>query len=318
MSFWTKRNVFVTGATGFVGAHLTKTLVEQGTNVICLQRDAVRSDALDLFNLRQRVTVIQGALEDYNLMERILNEYEIDAVFHLAAQADVRVSVADPALDAAINVLGTIRVLEGARQAGAAKVVFAASGGTLYGEPDASALPLRETQERNPGSPYGVSKMTGIDYLDCYQRLHGQDYAALALANVFGPRQDPHGEAGVVAIFAGRLLAGEPCTVFGTGEQTRDFVYVTDVADAFVRAGDRGSGVMNIGTGVETSVNTLYRAMAAAAGGPPDPVLAAARPGELDRSALDSSRAREQLDWSPQVDLQTGVQAVIDWSRRPD
>ena len=310
----------ITGGAGFIGSTLVDRLVDRGDDVLVVDDlssgresnlDAARAAAGD--RLRLEVCDIRD-----ERTTGVIANHQPDVVFHLAAQADVRVSVADPALDAAINVLGTIRVLEGARQAGAAKVVFAASGGTLYGEPDASALPLRETQERNPGSPYGVSKMTGIDYLDCYQRLHGQDYAALALANVFGPRQDPHGEAGVVAIFAGRLLAGEPCTVFGTGEQTRDFVYVTDVADAFVRAGDRGSGVMNIGTGVETSVNTLYRAMAAAAGGPPDPVLAAARPGELDRSALDSSRAREQLDWSPQVDLQTGVQAVIDWSRRPD
>jgi len=310
----------ITGGAGFIGSTLADRLVDRGDDVLVVDDlssgqesnlDAARAAAGD--RLRLEVCDIRD-----ERTTGVIANHQPDVVFHLAAQADVRVSVADPALDAAINVLGTIRVLEGARQAGAAKVVFAASGGTLYGEPDASALPLRETQERNPGSPYGVSKMTGIDYLDCYQRLHGQDYAALALANVFGPRQDPHGEAGVVAIFAGRLLAGEPCTVFGTGEQTRDFVYVTDVADAFVRAGDRGSGVMNIGTGVETSVNTLYRAMAAAAGGPPDPVLAAARPGELDRSALDSSRAREQLDWSPQVDLQTGVQAVIDWSRRPD
>ncbi len=160
--------------------------------------------------------------------------------------------------DADVNILGTLRVLEGARAGGTARVVFAASGGTLYGEPDASELPVKESHPQRPLSPYGVSKKAAIDYLVAYRELHALEFCALALANVYGPRQDPHGEAGVVAIFADELLRGEPVTIFGDGEQTRDFVYVDDVVDAFVRAATRGGGlVLNIGTGREMSVNEL-------------------------------------------------------------
>ena len=188
-------------------------------------------------------------------------------VFHLAAQADVRVSVARPAFDAEVNVIGSLNVLEGARVGGTRKVVFASSGGTIYGEPAPADLPVKESHPQQPLSPYGVAKRVVTDYLHVYRELHSIEFTSLAMANIYGPRQDPHGEAGVVAIFAGLLLAGKPCTIFGDGEQTRDFVYVDDAVDAFVRAADRGSGLLcNIGTGVETSVNELYDAMAAAAG----------------------------------------------------
>jgi UDP-glucose 4-epimerase len=239
-----------------------------------------------------------------------------EVVFHLAAQIDVRVSVSDPALDARINVLGTLNVLEGARRAGSRKVVFASSGGTIYGDVDAEDLPVTEAHPQHPVAPYGVSKKVATDYLHAYRELHQLEYTSLALANVYGPRQDPHGEAGVVAIFAGKLLAGERCKVFGTGEQTRDYVYVDDVADAFVRAADRGSGLLcNIGTGTETSVNELYRSMADNAGVADEPEYAPARVGELDRSCLDASRAKLHLGWEPFTDLDTGTGAVIDWFR---
>ena len=184
-------------------------------------------------------------------------------VFHLAAQADVRVSVSQPVFDAEVNVIGSLNIMEGARQAGSRKVVFASSGGTIYGAPDPADLPVDESHPQHPISPYGVAKKVVGDYLYAYRELHALEFAALAMANVYGPRQDPHGEAGVVAIFAGHLLADEACTIFGDGTQTRDYVYVDDVVDAFVRAADRGSGLLaNIGTGVETSVNDLYASMA--------------------------------------------------------
>jgi len=237
-------------------------------------------------------------------------------VYHLAAQADVRVSVNNPVLDAQINVIGTLHVLEGARRAGARKIVAASSGGTIYGEPLASALPVDELYPQHPVSPYGVSKKVLGDYMFAYRALHQLDFTALALANVYGPRQDPHGEAGVVAIFAGLLLTAKPCTVFGSGEQTRDFVYVADVADAFIRAAERGGGlIINIGTGVETSVNSLYRAMADAAGVAADAVRAPARAGELDRSALAIALARSELGWQPRTTLEDGSRAVLDWFR---
>lgn len=240
-----------------------------------------------------------------------------EVVFHLAAQADVRVSVARPVFDAEVNVLGSLHVLEGARAAGARKVVFASSGGTIYGEPSGDDLPVRESHPQRPLSPYGVAKKVVGDYLHAYRQLHELEYVALALANVYGPRQDPHGEAGVVAIFAGRLLAGAACTIFGDGEQTRDYVYVDDVVDAFVRAAGRGSGLLaNVGTGVETSVNDLYATMAAAMGVDRPALHAPGRPGELRRSALDVSRARLHLGWSPWTTLPEGVAQVLDWFRR--
>jgi UDP-glucose 4-epimerase len=237
-----------------------------------------------------------------------------EVVFHLAAQADVRVSVARPVFDAEVNILGSLNVLEGARASGARKVVFASSGGTIYGDPPPSDLPLRESQPQTPLAPYGVAKKAVGDYLHAYRELHDMEYTALALANVYGPRQDPHGEAGVVAIFAGRLLAGEPCTVFGTGEQTRDFVFVDDVVDAFVRAADKGSGLLcNIGTGAETSVNLLYRTMADAVGSTAAAVLAPQRQGELDRSCLVPGRAGIHLGWKPWTSLADGVAATLRW-----
>jgi UDP-glucose 4-epimerase len=240
-----------------------------------------------------------------------------EVVFHLAAQADVRVSVTDPVFDADVNVLGTLRVLEGARQAHAGRVVFAASGGTLYGEPDASELPLAESLPHRPLSPYGVSKKAGIDYLVAYRELHSLEFSALALGNVYGPRQDPHGEAGVVAIFAERLVTGQPTIIFGDGTQTRDFVYVDDVVDAFVRGATKGGGLLcNIGTGAETSVNDLYREMAAQAGVDTPAEYRPKRAGELFRSSLDPTRAGIQLGWSSWTELGAGTAAVLEFVRR--
>ncbi len=237
-----------------------------------------------------------------------------EVVFHLAAQADVRVSVARPVFDAEVNILGSLQVLEGARAAGTRKVVFASSGGTIYGDPDPSELPVKESHPQRPVSPYGVAKKVVGDYLSAYRELHSLEYTALALANVYGPRQDPHGEAGVVAIFAGRLLAGQPCTIFGDGDQTRDFVYVDDVVDAFARAADRGSGlVINIGTGRETSVNDLYDTMAARGRGHP---AAGLRPGPARRAAPQRPRpgpGRHPPGLEAVDDPGRGTGAVLDY-----
>ena len=308
----------VTGGAGFIGSTLVDQLVAAGHSVTVIDNFSSGS-AENLEQAREqagsRLVIHDGDIRDAQTITTI-GEAQPDVVYHLAAQADVRVSVTNPVLDAQINVIGTLHVLEGARRAGARKVVAASSGGTIYGEPLPSALPVDELYPQHPVSPYGVSKKVLGDYMFAYRALHDLDFTALALANVYGPRQDPHGEAGVVAIFAGLLLTGKPCTVFGSGEQTRDFVYVTDVADAFVRAAERGGGfVINIGTGVETSVNTLYRAMADAAGTADEPVRAAARAGELDRSALAITRARQELAWEPQVSLADGTRAVLEWFR---
>lgn len=306
----------VTGGAGFIGSTLVDRLVGEGHEVVVIDDlSSGKEQNLSDASSAGRVELVVGDVRDEETTEVIVR-HAPEVVYHLAAQADVRVSVADPVLDAGINVIGTLRVLEGARRAGTAKVVFASSGGTIYGEPDPSVLPVDESHPQRPVSPYGVAKKVGSDYLFAYAALHGTAWTSLALANVYGPRQDPHGEAGVVAIFAGKLLGGEPCTIFGDGDQTRDFVYVGDVADAFVRAGAVGVAdglLINIGTGAETSVNELYTAMAEAAGVGAEPVYAPPRAGELARSALDNALARQELGWEPQVELAEGSRLVLDW-----
>ncbi|HLW44981.1 MAG TPA: NAD-dependent epimerase/dehydratase family protein, partial [Acidimicrobiales bacterium] len=237
-------------------------------------------------------------------------------IFHLAAQVDVRTSVTDPVFDAEVNVIGSLRVLEGARAAGTDRVVFAASVG-LYGEPDVAELPVRESHPHRPLSPYGVAKEAVIDYLVAYRELHALEFCALALGNVYGPRQHPRGEAGVVAIFAQALATGTPVTVFGDGSQTRDYVYVDDVVDAFARAATRGGGlVCNVGTGRETSVDELLATMGRVAGVDPEVRYGPARPGEILRSALDPTRAAIHLGWRPWTSLEAGTAVVIEEARR--
>ena len=237
-----------------------------------------------------------------------------EMIFHLAAQADVRVSVENPAFDADVNILGSLHLCQAALAAGTRKIVFAGSGGTLYGTPE--ALPVAETHSRRPISPYGVAKKAVGDYLHYYRQIQGLDYTVLALANVYGPRQNPHGEAGVVAIFAGRLLAGETPTIFGDGNQTRDFVFVDDVVDAFARARHGGSGLLaNVGTGAETTVNDLFATMARLIGFAEPPVYAPARPGELARSALDPARVAAELGWKPLRTLEDGLERTLAWFR---
>jgi len=308
----------VTGGAGFIGSNLVDRLLVEGHAVEVVDNLAsgrlanladARADRDHEFSFHQ-MDICDPAVSE--LIERRKPE----VIFHLAAQIDVRVSVQDPLLDARINVLGTLNVLEGARRCGARKVVFSSSGGTIYGEVDPEDLPVTEAHSQHPVAPYGVSKKVATDYLHAYRELHQLEYTSLALANVYGPRQDPHGEAGVVAIFAGRLLRDEPCTIFGDGAQTRDYVYVDDVVDAFVRAAERGSGLTcNIGTGIETSVTELYRTMADNAGVAADAEHAPARHGELARSCLDAGRAKLHLGWQPFTDLRTGTAAVLDHFR---
>jgi UDP-glucose 4-epimerase len=309
----------VTGGAGFIGSALVDRLLAEGYEVDVVD-DLSRGSLANLADAR-----LAGgrALRIHQLDIRLPETTDLIArrrprvIFHLAAQIDVRVSVDDPVLDADVNVLGTLRVLEGARTAGTDRVVVAASGGTLYGELDPGDLPVRESHPYRPLSPYGVSKKATIDYLVVYRELHALEFCALALGNVYGPRQNSLGEAGVVAIFAEALVAGRPVTVFGDGKQTRDYVYVDDVVDAFARAATRGGGlVCNVGTGMETSVNELLGTMAATAGVVPEVRHAPQRAGELRRSALDPTRASIHLGWRPWTSLGEGTAAVVAEARR--
>jgi UDP-glucose 4-epimerase len=309
--------VLVTGGAGFIGSHLSDRLLAEGHRVVALDdlstgRIANLNEArgygndFTFFNMDIRA---DGLL---SLFER----HRPEIVMHLGAQAAVATSVEDPILDASINVMGTLNVLECARKTGVRKVVYAASGGTLYGEP--RKLPVRETalSGARPVSPYGVSKKVVLDYLDFYHRHHGIGWTALALGNVYGPRQDPHGEAGVIAIFSACMLAGESPTIFGDGNQTRDYVFVDDVVHAFALAAERGDGrLVNIGTSVETSVNGLYLMLADIMGVSGEPRSGIARPGDLRRNALDIALAADVLGWRPWTHLEDGLRETVAFAR---
>jgi UDP-glucose 4-epimerase len=292
----------VTGGAGFIGSHVVEALLAHGDEV----------HVLDDLSTGKRENVPEGAElheADIRAPDAVFDTVRPDAVLHLAAQANVRVSVERPDVDADVNVVGTVRILEAARSH-RAKVVFASTGGAIYGECDG---PASESAERRPLSPYGTSKLCGEEYLATYNRLYGTGHVSLRLGNVYGPRQEPHGEAGVVAIFMGALHDGGTPRVFGTGAQTRDYVYVVDVARALLLALDRSGGVYNIGTGIETSVLDLYRAIETAAGIEREPELAPARLGELERSVLDASLARAELGWAPEHNLADGLAATWAW-----
>ncbi len=306
--------VLVTGGAGFIGSTLVDRLIAEGHEVDAI--DDLSTGSLD--NLAAARAERSGRLSFHRIDVRAAEDVALierrkpEVIFHLAAQADVRVSVARPTFDAEVNILGSLNVCQGAIAAGTRKVVFAASGGTLYGIPEQTPTP--ESHPQRPISPYGVAKKAVLDYLFYYREVHELEYTGLALANVYGPRQDPHGEAGVVAIFAGKLLAGETPTIFGDGRQTRDFVFVDDVVDAFARGAERGGGlVLNIGTGHETSVTDLFTLMAGATGFEGTPARAPARPGELARSALDPGRAHIHLGWEPWTPLEEGLARTVGW-----
>jgi UDP-glucose 4-epimerase len=303
----------VTGGAGFIGSTLVDRLLAEGHEVDVVDDLSTGS----LANLSAaRAAGGEFRFHHLDIREEALTDVVVhrrpEVIFHLAAQASVPVSVARPLYDAEVNVLGTLRVLEAARAAKTQKIVYAASGGSLYGEPDPADLPVAEHAPHGPLSPYGVSKKAAIDYMVAYRALHATEFTALALANVYGPRQDPYGEAGVVAIFASRLVAGEDCVINGDGTFTRDYVFVDDVVDAFARAAKRGGGlVLNIGTGLETSVNDLYRHVAAAVGTRAQPRHGPDRPGDVQRNALDPDRAHIHLGWKPWTTVPEGVARVV-------
>jgi len=310
----------VTGAAGFIGSTLVDRLIADGHDVVGVDdmssgkmanlasARAANKERRGAFSLT-RMSVVDPGLAD------VVAKARPEVVCHLAAQIDVRKSVADPVHDATVNVVGTINLLEACRRAGVRKVLFTSSGGSIYGTQ--TKLPVSERVRPAPESPYAAAKASGELYLNAFAALYGIEYTSLALANVYGPRQDPHGEAGVVAIFGTAMLTGKPTKVFGDGGNTRDYVFVDDVVEAFVRAsGPGGNGRrLNIGTGVQTTDRGLHSVVAAAAGAPDDPEHAPPRLGDARSIALDATAARQAIGWEPWTRLEDGVKATVDWLR---
>jgi len=301
--------ILVTGGAGFIASHIADAYVAAGHEVVIVDDLSSGKRA----NLPGAAKFYHADIRSPEAREIIRNERP-QVLSHHAAQMDVRKSVADPAFDASVNVLGMINMLEGAREVGVSKVLFASSGGATYGEQ--TAFPAPETHPHDPLSPYGITKATGEHYLFFYHAVYGMPYVALRYANVYGPRQDPHGEAGVVAIFTERLLAGEAPVINGDGKQTRDYVFVGDVVRANLAALDRPYvGPINVGTGVETDVTTLYAHLRVLTGSPHPAQHGPAKAGEQRRSVIAIERAAKELGWKPEITLEEGLRRTVEFFR---
>ena len=293
----------VTGGAGFIGSHVVEGLLARGDEVHVL--DDLSTGSREKLPDGAELHVGDIRSDSRDLFERA----RPDVVFHLAAQADVGTSVERPEHDAQVNVVGMVQVLEAARAVGA-KVVFSSTGGAIYGETDG---PADEDYPRRPISPYGISKLAGEEYVAGWNRLYGTGHVTLRFANVYGTRQEPTLEGGVISIFLDRLAAGEAGTIFGDGSQTRDFVYVGDVVRAVLAADSHDGGVLNVGTGVETSILELHRLCAQVAGVDVEPKVTEARPGDVLRSVVDPSRAERELGWRPERTLEEGLRETWEW-----
>jgi UDP-glucose 4-epimerase len=307
-----KRRVLVTGGAGFIGSHVVDAYLARGDDVWVV--DNLSSGRRE--NVPKGAELLELDVRDDEI-RNLFREVRFDLVNHHAAQIDVRVSVLDPVKDASINLLGLLNLTEAAIEVGTQRFVFVSSGGVVYGEPE--QIPTPESAPKLPRSPYGVTKLTGEQYLYYYRQVRGLEYVALRYSNVFGPRQDPHGEAGVVAIFCNRLLSGRPLTIFGDGEQTRDYVFVRDVVSANMLAStlrlEAGDGLdargFNVGTGVATSVNQLADVLESIAGSEPGRDRQPERPGELRHSTLDAAVLRSK-GWSPAFTLEEGLKETYE------
>ena len=302
--------ILVTGGAGFIGSHIVDALLEAGHAVSVL--DNLSTGRRE--NLHPRALFHEGDLRDGETVRKVFADGSFDAVCHQAAQIDVRKSVADPAYDASVNLVGFLTLMEAAVRSGVRRVVFASTGGAIYGEQD--TFPADEAHPTRPISPYGVAKLSTEHYLYYYSVIYGIRTVVLRYANVYGPRQNPEGEAGVVAIFTSKMLNGDQPVINGDGKQTRDYVYVGDVVRANVLALNSGvAGVYNIGTGLETDVNTLFHRLRSITGAPCDERHAEAKKGEQLRSVLDASRIQRELGWTPAVDLESGLRATVEFFR---
>jgi UDP-glucose 4-epimerase len=297
--------ILVTGGAGFIGSHIVDALLAKGHDIVVL--DDLSSGTVK--NLPKRIRFIKLDVRSNNISTLFLEE-RFDVVYHLAAQMDVRKSVEDPRFDASVNIIGGLNLLEASVRNNVKKVIFASTGGAIYGEQD--YFPADEKHPTRPLSPYGIAKLSFEQYLFYYKEVYGLDYVALRFANVYGPRQNPHGEAGVVAIFTVKMLAGEKPIINGDGLQTRDYVYVGDVVDANMRAlAYEGTGTFNIGTGIETDVNTLFGKLRDLSGSTCEEKHGPAKKGEQLRSVLDFTHTNKVLGWEPKVSLDEGLEATV-------
>lgn len=294
--------ILVTGGAGFIASHVVDRFIAEGHEVVVVDNLATGFRE----NVNPKARFYELDIRDPKI-EQVFRDEKPDVVDHHAAQMDVRRSVREPLYDAEVNVLGTLRLIELSREVGVKRWIYISTGGAVYGEP--KSMPVREDHPIEPLSPYGATKHTPEHYLFIYRALHGLQSVVLRYANIYGPRQSPHGEAGVIAIFSERMLMGQPCTLFGDGSKTRDYVFIEDVVRANVAALERGDGgVFNIGTGRPTSDFEIFDLVRSALGKPElEPIYGEKRPGEIDHIYLANDRAREGLGWSPQVSLEEGV-----------
>ncbi len=301
--------ILVTGGAGFIGSHVTDAYVELGHEVVVV--DNLRTGFKE--NVNPKAKFVKMDVQDKEIFD-LFQQEKFDLINHHAAQMDIRLSVKDPTFDARNNIIGTINLLEAAIRNGVRRAIFISSGGAIYGEQD--YFPADEEHPTRPLSPYGIAKLTGEKYLYYYHKTYGLNYLALRYANIYGPRQNPHGEAGVIAIFTSKLLKNEQPIINGDGKQTRDYVFVSDVVEANVRALDfDGCEALNIGTGIETDVNELFRRLNRLTGANMEEKHGPAKPGEQLRSVLNNEKAKKLLGWTPQVDLEEGLRQTVEFFR---
>jgi UDP-glucose 4-epimerase len=299
--------ILITGGAGFIGSYVADAFIREGYKVLIVDNLSTGIEE----NIPRDADFVKCDIRERTLLEKVFSDFKPDMVNHHAAQINVRQSVEDPAFDAEVNIIGTLNLLELSIRHRIKRFIFASTGGAIYGEPE--RLPADETTPPMPISPYGASKYAVESYLGYYRAVYGLEYVALRYSNVYGPRQNPHGEAGVVAIFCSRIMSGKPCVIFGDGSQTRDYVFVEDVARANILGINAPVGKYNIGTEIETSVNELVMVMRRVSGRKFDVEYAPPRPGEVQRISLDTNLTKRVLGWSPKVNLEDGIRQTWMW-----